>query len=59
MTTKINVYLIDSTWDTCTYKWRVFVNHNFSQRDDVLNTLRKWFGEVEYFANNCFLASSK
>lgn len=50
---KINVLKIDDTWNCCNYKLRVFVEEKeFSHVEYVLETLKKWFGEAEYFSTN-------
>jgi hypothetical protein len=47
---KINVIKIDETWSTCSYKFRVFVPClEVGTFDYVLDTLKKWFGEAEFF----------
>lgn len=60
MDKKINVTHIDSTWSTCDYKFRVFVKERtFANHDYILNTLKKWFGEAEFFWDNMFLCAKK
>lgn len=50
MNYKINVLKIDDTWQTCRYKWRVFVApYELSKHDYILNTLKQWFGDAAYF----------
>ena len=61
---KMNVLQIDSAWNTCDYKLRVFVpiESNF---DYVLETLIKWFDSAVFFGCNhadgymMFLADKK
>jgi len=52
MNYKINVTQIDSAWTVCNFKLRVFVEmKTFSMEyfNYVLETLKKWFGDAEYF----------
>ncbi len=50
---RINVTHIDQTWSCCDYKFRVFVkDYVFSKHNYVLETLKKWFGEAEYFCGS-------
>lgn len=57
---KLNVTHIDSTWSTCEYEFRVFVReYEYSKHDYILSTLRKWFGDAEYFFDNMFLCGRK
>ena len=52
MDKKINVVQIDSTWRTCTFKFCVFVEEKIFSTERfnyVLETLKKWFGDAEYF----------
>lgn len=49
---KLNVIHIDLTWQSCDYKFRVFVrqtSYSNERFDYILKTLRKWFGEAEYY----------
>lgn len=56
---KINVTLIDDTWSCCNYKWRVFVADAHTNHKYILETLKKWFGDAEYFWDNMFLCGKK
>jgi hypothetical protein len=50
---ELNVTHIDQTWQTCDYKFRVFVQKSSDYSNERLNyilkTLREWFGEAKYY----------
>lgn len=59
---KINVIEIQASWTSCPYEFQVWVSKDvdlFNNIDYILKTLREWFGEVEYYWENCFLCSLK
>ena len=56
---KINVISIEPAWQCCTYKLQVWVKDAYKNREYVLETLRKWFGEAEYYWDDCYLCSFK
>ena len=59
---KMNVVRIEPTWPCCNYKWIVGVKRDvwsIESTNYILETLRKWFGEAEYFWNDCYLCGKK
>ena len=56
---KINVREISQTWSSCDYKFMVRVEYSFINFNYIRETLCKWFGEAEYFYDNCFLCCKK
>jgi len=56
---RINVTHIDQTWPCCNYKFRVFVKRTVGNHRYVLETLKKWFGEAEYYWEDMYLCAKK
>lgn len=59
---KMNVMRIDKTWSCCDYKWIVAIERDVwsvESSNYILNTLRKWFGNAEYFWDDCYLCGKK
>lgn len=60
MEQKINVKQISPTWATCNYKFAVTLeDYAVSDFSYILSTLKKWFGDAEYFWDNTFLCDKK
>ncbi len=56
----VSVRHIDDTWNCCKYVYRVFVEGaTFCDHNEVMATLKEWFGEVEYFWENMWLCQLK
>jgi len=52
---RIKVTSIDSAWQTCNYKFRVFIENEYfsvERHNYILDTLKKWFGDAEFFWND-------
>ncbi len=57
---KMNVTEIVPSWSCCRYKFMVRVKeYSFSKSNYVVETLKKWFGDAEYFWDNCYLCELK
>lgn len=65
MKIKINEHVtitkIDSTWDTCKYLYRVFIESEYFNfhYDEIREKLTEYFGAAEYFWNNMWLCELK
>ena len=55
----IRVKKISPAWRCCAYKWCVTVETEIGEYKYVNETLRKWFGDVEYFWNGTWLCGRK
>lgn len=57
---KINVKSIGTTWTVCRYKFSVCVgDYPIDKHSYILETLKKWFGDAEYFWDGMFLCGLK
>lgn len=59
---RLKVKNISPAWHTCNYKFMVRVDrHPFSMErtNYILETLKKWFGEAEYFWDDVYLCELK
>ena len=59
---KINVVRISKAWSCSSYKWIVAIDRkawSVENSNYIIETLRKWFGEAEYFWNDCYLCGKK
>lgn len=59
---RLNIENIRPAWKTCDHELMVSVEGfpcNTERSRYILETLKKWFGEAEYFWNNTFLCVKK